>query len=301
MIQIPAKQEVRSERLEVRRAAPTRNFAALGAIFLISNLSLLTSRSAHAQGHRHSPLPNANRRKDGAILRHANWGGRDGARVSVGPQKATRMVGARSQARRCLGGRRDAGFLVSSRRTERDADDKVPAFAATGAAKATTFAGRRAFQIEAGGRTLTVDTQTKILLGISGKNGGYALSNISLGPVPALKFTFTAPPGVTVQRFDGALYGSVGAAKRAARWIQAPATLPSGWSFESAIVGQSSAWLRYSNGQHRISLFEQPTQDGDRDPEEVKGGKFWRRGGARFLATGSPPSALDAIVQELRR
>ncbi len=192
------------------------------------------------------------------------------------------------------------------RRAERSATQTnsrphVPHFAATGGAKPTTFAGRRALRIEAGERTLTVDAQTKILLGISGKNGGFALSNIKLGSVPASKFTFTAPAGVQIQHLDGALYSNINAAKHAARWLQSPVTLPPGWSFESAVVGQNSAWLRYSNGQQRISLFEQPTSDADRAPATVKGGRFWKRAGARFLATGAPASALDAFVEELQR
>lgn len=185
--------------------------------------------------------------------------------------------------------------------TQTTSRGRVPSFAAAGTAKAVTFAGRRAFQVEAGNHALTIDAQSKILLGVSGKNGGFALSDLRIAPVPASKFTFTAPAGVQVQHIDGALYANLGAAKRVARWLQAPATLPPGWSFESAIVGQNSAWLRYSNGPNRISLFEQPTSDADLAPESVNGGKFWRRSGARFLATGSPASARDAIVKELSR
>ena len=151
-----------------------------------------------------------------------------------------------------------------------------------------------------GRRTLTIDAQTKALLAVRGGNGGFALSNIHFASVPASKFAFVAPAGVKITPFDGALYANVNGAKRAARWLQAPQSLPSGWSFESAIVGQNSAWLRYSNGQSRISLFEQPTIGGDLKPQPVSGGKFWKRSGVRFLATGSPPGALSKFADELK-
>ncbi|RYX84886.1 hypothetical protein EON83_08065 [bacterium] len=182
---------------------------------------------------------------------------------------------------------------------------RTPSFVATGTAKPTTFAGRRAFLVSiSGGRTLTIDAQTKTLLAITGGTSGFSLSGIKFGGVPASKFDFVAPAGVKIDSFDGTLYANINAARRAASWLKTPAQPPSGWSFESAIVGSSSAWLRYSNGQNRISLFEQPTGDGDLPPipQGVKGsdGTFWRKGGVRFLATGSPDSALQSVVNQLK-
>ncbi len=187
--------------------------------------------------------------------------------------------------------------------TKTDSRSRVPAFTPSGAAKSTTFAGRRAFLVPvAGNRTLTIDAATKALLAVRGGNGGFALSNLKFGSVAPSKFEFVAPSGVKVNTFNGALYANLNGAKRAARWLKAPVSLPSGWSFESAIVGQSSAWLRFSNGQNRISLFEQPTTGPDLKPQDVEGGEgtFWKRGGVRFLATGSPQSALDEVVNQLK-
>ena len=189
--------------------------------------------------------------------------------------------------------------------TKTDSRSRVPSFVPSGVAKSTTFAGRRAFSVPvAGNRTLIIDAEKKVLLAVRGGsgNGGFTLSDLKFGSVPASKFEFVAPSGVKVNSFDGALYANLNGAKRAARWLQAPANLPSGWSFESAIVGQSSAWLRFSNGQNRISLFEQPTTDSDLKPQDVDGGggTFWKRGGVRFLATGSPQSALDEVVNQLK-
>jgi len=187
--------------------------------------------------------------------------------------------------------------------TKTNSRGRIPSFVASGTPKSTTFAGRRAFSVPvSGNRTLTIDAQTKALLAVAGGNSGFTLSGIKFGAVPASKFDFDAPAGVKVTTFAGALYANLNAARRAASWLKAPAQPPTGWSFESAIVGTDSAWLRYSNGQNRISLFEQPTSDADYAPKPVDGGGgiFWRKGGVRFLATGSPPSALQSVVDQLK-
>ncbi len=183
--------------------------------------------------------------------------------------------------------------------TQTDSRPRVPTFVPSGTATKTQFAGRSAFAVPvAGGRTVTIDAETKILLS-NGANG-FSLSNIRFGPIAAAKFSFTPPAGVIPQKFPGALYNAPGPAKRAARWLKVPSQLPAGWKFESAIVGQSSAWLRYSNGQNRFSLFEQPTSDANLSPQKVKGGTFWKSGGVRILATGIEGSALDGLVGILK-
>lgn len=187
------------------------------------------------------------------------------------------------------------------RATETDSRGRAPSFSPAGVATPTTFAGRRAFSVPVSGRrTLVIDAQTKTLLAVRGANGGFALSNIRFGGVPASRFQFVAPQGVALTAFNGSLYANVGATKRAARWLKTPSQLPSGWRFESAIVGQSSAWLRYSNGQNRFSLFEQPTNDVDLAPRKVGAGTFWKSGGVRILATGISGNALDKLVQGLK-
>lgn len=183
--------------------------------------------------------------------------------------------------------------------TQTDSRPGAHAFVPLGAATKTQFAGRSAFVVPvAGGRTVTIDAQTKILL--SSGASGFSLSNIHFGPVPAAKFSFARPAGVQLQTLPGALYNAPGPAKRAARWLKLPSQLPAGWKFESAIVGPSSAWLRYSNGRNRFSLFEQPTTETDLAPHDVEGGKFWKSGGVRILATGIKGSALDNLVGNLK-
>jgi len=185
--------------------------------------------------------------------------------------------------------------------TKTDSRGFVLNFSAAGSVSPTTFAGRRAFLVPVSGRrTLVIDAQTKALLAVRGASGGYALSNIRFGAVPESRFQFIPPQGVALTAFDGSLYANVNAAKRAARWLKTPAHLPSGWKFESAIVGQNSAWLRYSNGQNRFSLFEQPTTGGYLAPRPVNGGTFWKNDGVRFLATGISGSALDELTQALK-
>ena len=185
--------------------------------------------------------------------------------------------------------------------TKTDSRGRAPNFSPAGSVSPTTFAGRRAYLVPVSGRrTLVIDAQTKALLAVRGASGGYALSNIRFGSVSASRFQFVASQGVALTAFDGSLYANVNAAKRAARWLKTPSQLPSGWHFESAIVGQSSAWLRYSNGQNRFSLFEQPTTDGYLPPGPVSGGTFWRKDGVRFLATGISGSALDELTQALK-
>ncbi len=184
--------------------------------------------------------------------------------------------------------------------TQTDSRAGARPFAPLGAATKTQFAGRSAFLVPVvGGRTVVIDAQSKILLS-NGANG-FSLSGIRFGPVPAAKFAFVAPAGIQVQKLPGALYVAPGLAKRAARWLKLPVQLPPGWKFESAIVGNNSAWLRYSNKQSRFSLFEQPTTERDLAPHKVEGGgTFWKSGGVRILATGIQGNALDQLVGNLK-
>lgn len=186
--------------------------------------------------------------------------------------------------------------------TKTDSRAHAPSFVASGVATPTNFAGRRAFAIPIpNGRKIFVDAATKVLLGIQGGANNFTLTQVKFGAVPAAKFRFVAPAGATVSSFPGSIYSNVNGARRAASWLQVPAKLPAGWSFESAVVGSTSAWLRFSNGQNRISLFEQRTGDADYQVQGVDGGgKFWRKGGVRFLATGTPTSAIDTVVDGLK-
>lgn len=298
------KIEARSQKPEARKLPATRHFAVLQGVFLASGFWLLAS-SAHAQDAQ--TLVSQMKQAEATITYSATQKTGNGNTTRVFRSGLKRRVEWLSPDVKRGDIMVDNGANVflyhraEKSATKTDSRSRVPSFVATGAATPTKFAGRRAFSVAVSNRrTLVIDAQTKALLAVRGGNGGFALSNIMFGSIAPAKFNFAAPAGVKVNAFPGALYPNLNGAKRAATWIQTPAKLPPGWSFESAIVGQKSAWLRYSDGQNRISLFEQPTSDHDLAPNAVNGGTFWKRGGVRFLATGSPSSVLDQVVGQLK-
>lgn len=146
------------------------------------------------------------------------------------------------------------------------------------------------------GRELTVDAKTGVILRQKNAGGATTLQNLRYGAVPLSKFRFAAPAGTEIVRANGRLFGDLGAARRFSTWLQAPAQLPPGYAFESAVAGKSEVWLRYSNGKKRFSIFEQQTSDADLAPQKVEGGWFWRKSGLRFIATGAPESAIEMLA-----
>lgn len=152
----------------------------------------------------------------------------------------------------------------------------------------------------ADGRKLTIDSKTNAIIRMEGMRGVTTLQNLKYGSVPASKFVFVAPAGVTLTQINGQLYGDLRAARRQASWLKAPTQLPSGFNFESAIVGPSEVWLRYSNGRQRFSIFQQKAEGVDLGLKKVDGGYFWRRSGIRFLATDAPEGAIESLASSLK-
>jgi len=118
--------------------------------------------------------------------------------------------------------------------------------------------------------------------------------------VPDSKFEFVPPKGAKILKVDGILYGSLPTARRAADWFKSPSNLPSGYSFENAIVGGDKVWQRFSNGKQMFSLFQQKADAGEVAPQKREGAWFWKRGGIRFLLTGAPDSVATSIADSTK-
>ncbi len=150
----------------------------------------------------------------------------------------------------------------------------------------------------ANGRKISVDTKTNAVLRMENARTVTTLQNPQFEPVSEAKFRFAVPSGVTVTRINGRLVNDLATARRLVTWVQPPAQLPSGYVFESAIAGENEIWLRYSNGQKRFSIFQQPTSDaGKLAPQKVSGGYFWRSDGLRFLLTGAPEGTVGLLAK----
>ena len=151
-----------------------------------------------------------------------------------------------------------------------------------------------------GNRALVLDAATKAV--IATQNGAMStkLTQINYAEPKASKFKFDVPNGAKVTRLNGALYRNIGAVKRVASWVKAPSQLPAGYKLESAVVAPTEAWMRFSNGAKRFSLFQQKAEGGDVAIQKVDGGTFWKRDGARFLVTGAPDGAIDEIASSLK-
>ncbi len=148
------------------------------------------------------------------------------------------------------------------------------------------------------GRKISVDAKTNIVLQTENGGGVTSLQNIKFGPVAEAKFQFEKPAGVLITRVNGRLVNDLATARRLTTWVKPPIQLPSGYVFESAIAAPNEIWLRYTNGQKRFSIFQQKTEDATEiAPQKVSGGWFWRKSGLRFLATGAPESAIDALTK----
>ena len=120
------------------------------------------------------------------------------------------------------------------------------------------------------------------------------LSSVHFGAIPSSRFEWKTPSGAKVN-YAGELYTHINRAQQQARWLRLPLWLPAGFAFESAVVNKDNneAWLRYSNGSRRFSVFEQRTNDKkSTSVQQVKGGWFWKKGGMRYFIAGL--SAADA-------
>jgi len=143
-------------------------------------------------------------------------------------------------------------------------------------------------------RKFWVDQYTHIrlraeLFDVSGqRTEATQLSHLHFGAIPAGKFNWKEPAGAKVN-YAGELYSHIRRAQEQVTWLRVPYWLPAGYAFESVVINKSNneAWLRYTNGSHRFSIFEQRTKDtSNTKPQQVSGGWFWKRSGMRFLIAG---------------
>jgi outer membrane lipoprotein-sorting protein len=157
-------------------------------------------------------------------------------------------------------------------------------------------------------RKLWVDQQTKIRLRIerfddSGKRvEAWSLSNLKFEKIPDEAFQYTPPRGAEVTN-AGVLYQRLNQAQRATNWLRVPRKLPRGFGFESAIVDEEKgeAWLRYSSGTRRFSIFQQRTKD--QSPATLKpvgSGWYWKKNGNRFLIAGLPEAQANLVAKSVK-
>lgn len=124
------------------------------------------------------------------------------------------------------------------------------------------------------------------------------LGDLHYGAISNSHFEWKTPSGAKVN-YAGELFSHIKRAQREASWLRLPYWLPAGYAFESAVVNKSNneAWLRYSNGTRRFSIFEQRTKDqSSSEPIHVDGGWFWKQAGVRFLIAGVSESTVQKIA-----
>ena len=124
------------------------------------------------------------------------------------------------------------------------------------------------------------------------------LSSIHFGSIPASRFVWKTPSGATVN-YAGELYSRLPRAQQQAIWLRAPRWLPAGYVFESVVVNKANneAWLRYTNGSRRFSIFEQRTSDkGSSALQKVDGGWFWKKRGLRYLIAGLDETSAKKLA-----
>lgn len=151
-------------------------------------------------------------------------------------------------------------------------------------------------------RKVWVDDQKKIRLKAQyfDDNGKVretsTLSALRFGPVDAKAFQWTPPAGTKITN-AGTLYGQLRRAQGEASWLRAPKRVPAGYAFESVVLNSDDAWLRYSNGTRRFSIFQQRTSDPKTTSLRRAGsGWFWQKSGNRFLIAGLPQSQAAAVA-----
>ena len=127
-----------------------------------------------------------------------------------------------------------------------------------------------------------------------------ALSDIKSGAVSSSVFQWKTPSGAQVSN-AGTLYQNLNQARSGAKWLQIPGKLPQGYAFESAVVNAGEAWLRYSNGVRRFSIFQQRTKDSKSTPlKKAKSAWYWQQSGSRFLLAGLPEAQAKLVANSMR-
>lgn len=151
-----------------------------------------------------------------------------------------------------------------------------------------------------------IDDQTKIRLRLQRFDGKgktletIALSDLKFKAIPGNAFHWTPPKGTQVTH-AGTLYDRLEIARRNAGWIAAPTQIPVGYAFESVVVNTSDAWLRYSNGTRRFSIFQQRVaQSGNTSLKRAGSGWFLQKGKNRFLIVGLSKAQAQSVAQSVR-
>jgi len=185
-----------------------------------------------------------------------------------------------------------------------------------------TVAGRTAWIVAAYARgqqqpvrKFWIDQATRARLRVEGytANGQLVerdtLQRVAFGPVAASRFHWTPPSGTDVKRTSGTLFTDLEQAQRVG-WLRFPGRLPVTYVFESAIVdprgsgGQGEAWLRFTNGMSRFSVFQQRTSDNQtKEPQqvqEVKNAWYWQKNGSRFLLVGLKSSEAAKVMDGMQ-
>gem|GEM_PF-2216232 len=134
----------------------------------------------------------------------------------------------------------------------------------------------------------------------SGKvNETTTLSDLKFGPVDAKVFRWTPPAGTKITN-AGTLYTQLRRAQNEATWLRAPSRVPGGYAFESVVVNNADAWLRYSNGTRRFSIFQQRIPDTKttslRSAGKTGSTWFWQKNGSRFLIVGLTQSQAATVA-----
>ncbi len=175
-----------------------------------------------------------------------------------------------------------------------------------------TLNGRRTWMVTLTGREkkrllrkVWLDDRTKIRLKAEhfNENGKVSetmtLSNLKFGKVDAKAFRWTPPAGTRITN-AGTLYTQLRRAQGEATWLRAPGRVPAGYIFESAVVNHDDAWLRYSNGTRRFSIFQQRISDTKTTSMRRAGSAgsnwFWQKNGSRFLIVGLTQSQAATIA-----
>jgi negative regulator of sigma E activity len=177
-------------------------------------------------------------------------------------------------------------------------------------------AGRRAWIVELGRRDgrnkrrIWIDAATKVRLRAErvdekGRVEATALQSVDFGSVEKSRFSWSAPAGTKVTRTSGRLFVSLPGAKKAAGWLQYPRVLPTGFSFESAVVDgeKGEAWLRYTDGARRFSIFQQRARHASTQnsaPRAVDGAWYRQSAGSRLLGVGLPGDTAQTVMRSVR-
>lgn len=177
----------------------------------------------------------------------------------------------------------------------------------------STFAGRKAWVVALTSRSsqrvvrkIWIDEWTKIRLRSQGfdSNGKVqettSLTNLKFGSVPASAFRWSPPSGTKISN-AGTLYMRLSQAQRKADWVRAPTKLPRGYAFESVVVNTDDAWMRYSNGVRRFSIFQKRTADmSSKSLSPAGSGWYWQKGGSRFVLAGLPKTQAQQVATSVR-